>query len=345
MLFYLDNWLSVDPNGPHPVAAARAANRLRPRRAPLTAPALARGPAEQKKSVRGLNENYARELMELHTLGVDGGYTQKDVVEVARCFTGWTIAQPRDGGLFRFDQRQHDPGTKVVLAHVIKAGGGKDDGDRVLDILARDPHTAHFIATKLCRRFVSDDPPATLVDRVTRAFRETDGDLRRVYRAILLSPEFGSPQAYSAKVKTPFEFVVSALRATNARIDDAAASVQAIRTLGMPLYFCQPPTGYADRADAWVNTGALLGRMNFALALVDNRMPGIRIDLPALAGLPPAAGEGGRVGGDLGAARAQLLHTLLDDRASVETRSVMDKATSVAQLVALALGAPEFQKK
>jgi uncharacterized protein (DUF1800 family) len=343
MLFFLDNWLSVDPNGPHPEpgGGGRRAPARRPppsvfRPAP---PALRLPPARPaqpaaKAARRGLNENYARELMELHTLGVDGGYTQKDVVEVARCFTGWTIAQPRDGGDFRFDPRQHDPGQKVVLGHVIKAGGGREDGDRVLDILARDPHTAHFIATKLVRRFVADDPPPALVDRVARRFRETDGDLREVYRAILLAPEFWSAQARAAKVKTPFEFVASALRVTGARVDDPASAVQAVRTLGMPLYFCQPPTGYADRADAWVTTGALVSRMNFALALVDNRLPAVRVDLAALAGAP-----------DLALARTQVLRQLLDNNASPVTLAVLDKASTVTQLVALALGAPEFQRR
>lgn len=340
MLFFLDNWMSVDPSGPHLAVAGTDMSRLRPRRAAVTAtrpagrPPLMRAPAAPRKPARGFNENYARELMELHTLGVDGGYTQRDVVEVARCFTGWTIAQPRDGGDFRFDARQHDPGQKVVLGHVIKPGGGKSDGDQVLDILARDPHTARFIATKLVRRFVADDPPPALVDRVAKRFRETDGDLREVYRAIFLSPEFWSEQAQVAKTKTPFESVASALRASRAQVEDAASTVRALRALGMPLYYCQPPTGYAGRADAWVNTGALLNRMNFALALVDNRLPGVHVDLSALASTA-----------DLAAARSQLLRALLDNNASASTRAVLDRAATVPQLVALALGSPEFQKR
>ncbi len=339
MLFFLDNWMSVDPNGPHLAVAGTDMSRLRPRRAAV-------GPVAPPRRRAGLNENYARELMELHTLGVDGGYTQKDVVEVARCFTGWTIAQPRDGGAFRFDQRQHDPGQKVVLGHVIKAGGGKSDGDQVLDILARDPHTAHFIATKLVRRFVADDPPPALVDRVARRFRETDGDLREAYRAILLSPEFWADHAYASKTKTPFEFVASALRASDAQIEDATSLVQALRGLGMPLYFCQPPTGYADRADAWVNTGSLLNRMNFALALVDNRLPGVHVDLSALAGSDGAewAATGGRPY-DVAGARGQIVRALLDNNPSPSTLAVLNKAATVPQLVALALGSPEFQKR
>jgi uncharacterized protein (DUF1800 family) len=346
MLFFLDNWLSVDPNGPHAIGrtgvvgarhavplpvGGRGATQRRPGGGDSGMPQPA---AQAKRPARGLNENYARELMELHTLGVDGGYTQRDVIEVARCFTGWTIAQPRDGGAFRFDQRQHDPGQKIVLGHVIKAGGGKEDGDGVLDILARDPHTAHFIATKLVRRFVADDPPPALVDRVARRFRETDGDLRETCRAIFLSQEFWSDAFHAAKVKTPLEFVASALRASSAQIDEAASSVRALRALGMPLYFCQPPTGYADRGDGWVNTGALVSRMNFALALVDNHLPGVRVDLAALAGSP-----------DITAARTQLLQRLLDNRASPATLATLNRAATVTQLAALALGAPEFQRR
>src|SRR5205085_601288 len=201
----------------------------------------------------------------------DGGYTQKDVTEVARAFTGWTIQNPRMGGGFVFNARIHDRGQKVVLGHVIKAGGRQDDGEQVLDILAKHPSTAHFIATKLARRFVSDVPPAALVDRVAARFRDTDGDLREVMRTLLTSPEFLSADAYRAKVKTPFEFVVSAVRAAGADVQDATPLVRAMQQLGMPLYQCQPPTGYKDTADAWVNTGALVNRMNFALQLAGNR--------------------------------------------------------------------------
>src|SRR5262245_44105135 len=272
MLFYLDNWISADPNGPQPGAAAGG---LTPRG---RFPAVFRGGGVRPQGQRpqgqnarkGLNENYGRELMELHTLGVDGGYTQKDVTEVARAFTGWTIANPRQGGGFLFEPRIHDPGEKVVLGHVIKAGGGQSDGEQVLDILAAHPSTARFIATKLARRFVSDTPPPALVDRAAARFQKTGGDLREVVRTILTSPEFMAPEARTAKVKTPFEYVVSALRTTGAEIADAGPYVQALRQLGMPPYMCQPPTGYADTADAWVNTGALVDRMNFALRLARN---------------------------------------------------------------------------
>jgi uncharacterized protein (DUF1800 family) len=214
--------------------------------------------------------------MELHTLGVDGGYTQRDVTEIARAFTGWTIDKPRQGGGFRFEPRLHDDGEKIVLGHRIKAGGGMRDGEQVLDILAEHPSTARFIATKLVRRFVSDTPPPSLVDRAAARFRQTGGDLREVMRTILTSPEFLSRDAFDVKVKTPFEFVVSAERALAADVaggpgeDDAMPLVRIMQQLGMPLYQCQPPTGYKDTTDAWVNTGALVARMNVALQLAHN---------------------------------------------------------------------------
>jgi uncharacterized protein (DUF1800 family) len=285
MLFYLDNWMSADPSGPHPV---------------VPAPRMARGPFGQvfvyqppprmpqqgPNAPKGLNENYGRELMELHTLGVDGGYTQKDVTEVARAFTGWTIDRPREGGSFKFAPRLHDAGQKVVLGHVIKAGGGQADGEQVLDILAKHPSTATFIATKLVRRFVSDTPPQALVTRAAMRFRETDGDLREVVRTILLSPEFLSADAFNAKAKTPFEFLVSALRATGADVRDGLPLVRAMQQMGMPLYQCQPPTGYKDTADAWINTGSLIERMNFAVRLTNGKVPGTNVAV--LANAQPA---------------------------------------------------------
>ena len=280
MLFYLDNWMSTDPNGLHLTRQdeMRQANRARltGRRRPDLQNQIQQ---QQKNRPTGLNENYARELMELHTLGVDGGYTQQDVVEVARAFTGWTIDRPRLGGEFKFDPRMHDPGEKHVLGHSIKAGGGERDGEAVLDLLASHPSTARFIATKLARRFVSDQPPQVLVDRAAKRFLDTKGDLREVVRTIVESPEFFAPEAQHAKVKTPLEFVVSAIRATAADVRSGLGLIRALQQMGMPLYQAQPPTGYADTADAWVNTGGLVSRMNFAVALADNRVPGVRVDL------------------------------------------------------------------
>ena len=286
--------------------------------------------AQQPRQKRGLNENYGRELMELHTLGVDGGYTQQDVIEVARCFTGWTIRQPRQGGGFQFEPRLHDNGKKLVLGHEI-SHGGEGDGEEVLDILARHPSTAKFIATKLVRRFVSDRPPAALVDRAAARFRETDGDIREVVRTIITSPEFFAADAYRAKVKTPFEFVVSAVRATGSDIQNAMPLAQAVRQLGEPLYMCQPPTGYADRAEAWVNTGSLLNRMNFALALVSGKMRGIAPSGLAL--------------DSIAAAHAQLIDGVLAADVSTATAQTIAKAQDPRQEAALILGSPEFQRR
>ncbi len=334
MLFFLDNWQSAAPDA-GPAAAGRLdpAARRRQRARPGTAPpTMAEVPARPNQRARGLNENYARELMELHTLGVDGGYTQKDVQEVARALTGWTIANPRQGGGFEFNTRMHDDGEKVVLGHRIKAGGGRKDGEQVLDILASHPSTARFIATKLARRFVADKPPAALVERAAARFRETGGDIREVVRAILTSPEFFAVDAYRAKVKTPFEFVVSALRVTGAEAAHALPLVQTMRELGMPLYQCQPPTGYADKAEAWVNTGALLNRMNFAVSLTSGKLRGVRTPV-------------GLTRGGASAARDSLVDGALAGDVSESTRSTVARATDAQQAAALLLGSPEFQRR
>jgi uncharacterized protein (DUF1800 family) len=327
MLFYLDNWMSADPNGPH---VDTAMVRPRPGRfggfgGGFNLPAVQRAQAQNKNAPKGLNENYGRELMELHTLGVDGGYTQKDVTEVARAFTGWTIDRPRQGGGFTFNPRLHDPGQKIVLGHVIKAGGGESDGEQVLDILARHPSTATFIATKLARRFVSDTPAPALVQRAAARFRDTDGDLREVMRTILTSPEFLSPDAYRAKVKTPFEFLASALRATSADVQDARPLVRELQQLGMPLYQCQPPTGYKDTGDAWVNTGALVSRMNLALRLANGQLRGTSV-----------VSVQSSVDG---------LQSWLGDALSENTRSTIARASDGPKAIALTLGSPEFQRR
>jgi uncharacterized protein (DUF1800 family) len=292
MLFYLDNWMSTDPNGLHLTDRDEMRQRNRTRMLGVMRPNLA-GQVEQQQKNRatGLNENYGRELMELHTLGVDGGYTQQDVIEVARAFTGWTIDRPRLGGEFKFDPRMHDPGEKHVLGHTIKAGGGESDGEQVLRILASHPSTAKFIATKLARRFVSDQPPQALVNRAAKRFLDTKGDIREVVRTIVESPEFFAPEAQRAKVKTPLEFVVSALRASSAETGSGIGLIRALQQLGMPLYLAQPPTGYAESADAWMNAGGLVNRMNFAVALADNRVPGVRVDTAQVGALALGAPE------------------------------------------------------
>ncbi len=260
MLFYLDNWQSV---------SSELGQRDINQRARLRAKA---------KQARGLNENYARELMELHTLGVDGGYTQKDIIEVARCFTGWTIRQPNRGGEFFYNDRVHDKGEKTVLGVKIPAGGGQEDAEKVLDILARHPATARFISTELAKKFVADDPPPALIERMAKTFRDTDGDIRAVMSTMINSKEFFSEGAFRAKVKTPLELIVSAVRATDAQVDFAIPLAQQIAQLGEPLYRKIEPTGYSSANAEWVNSAALLARMNFALALAANRVPGSKVD-------------------------------------------------------------------
>ena len=310
MLFYLDNWQSA------------------------AAPVPAKRGAQSQGRRRGINENYARELLELHTLGVDGGYTQKDVQEVARAFTGWTIDNPRQGGPFRFEPRLHDEGEKVVLGHRIAPGGGQRDGKQVLDILARHPSTARFVATKLARRFVSDDPPPPLVARAAAEFTRTDGSIRETVRAVLTSAEFTAAAAWRAKTKTPFEYVVSAVRALDREIQPERL-VQAVRELGMPLYGAQAPTGYADRAEAWVNSGALLNRMNFALALAGSNGDTGRTD-GRRRRLAPAAAD---------PSAAELMTVALAGDISAATATTIARAATPAQAVALTLGSPEFQKR
>jgi uncharacterized protein (DUF1800 family) len=251
MLFYLDNWQSVAPE-----ATART----------------------HQKNKHGLNENYGRELLELHTLGVDGGYTQQDVIEVARCFTGWTIANPRQGGDFDYNDKVHDQGQKIVLGHVIPAGGGMNDGLQVLQIVAQHRSTAHFISLQLARRFVADDPPPSLVNRMAQTFSKSGGDLRQVMQTMLDSPEFWSQGARRGKIKTPFELVVSAVRATDARVESAFVLGNELQKLGEPLYRKMEPTGYSSLNAEWISTAALLERMNFAVGLAHNRMAGVKVE-------------------------------------------------------------------
>jgi len=343
MLYYLDNWLSTRDDFVLP--PSRGGRKL------------------------GLNENYARELMELHTLGVDGGYTQQDVIEVARCFTGWTIDRPQQGGEFLFRPVTHDRGEKRVLGTVIPAGGGQDDGLAVIDLLVRHPSTARFISTKLVRRFVSDEPPPALVERAARTFRSTGGDIRAVLVTIFSAPEFISAEAQHAKVKTPLEVVASAARVLGVRLESPEEATQGraavmgggavlarqVAALGEPLYEAQAPTGHPDVAEAWVSASALLSRMNFALALAHNRLPGARVELaPFLEGVDrrqPAQ------------VLDRLLAVVLRGQVSPDTRRVLGaqlenpeivrataddrgpRNTDVEKLTALVLGSPEFQRR
>ncbi|MEP6778905.1 MAG: DUF1800 domain-containing protein [Gemmatimonadaceae bacterium] len=272
------------------------------------------------KRPKGVNENYARELMELHTLGVDGGYTQQDVIQVARALTGWTIARGPNGGEFLFKKETHDAGAKTILGVQFPAGRGIEDGEEVLDMLAKSPQTAHFIATKLVRRFVSDTPPPALVNRVAQVFLKTGGDIRETLRAVITSPEFFSTAAYRSKVKSPFELVVSTLRAMGAQPDSTPRAVQFVSRLGEPLYGHIAPDGYPEVGEAWMNTGSILNRINFGLAAASGRVPGIRIlDWPTtqeLAQLPREQQVDG------------VIRSLLGGAASADTRQVLLTGTN-----------------
>src|ERR1035437_5496637 len=318
MLFFLDNWESVGPK------VGRNAQR-RP---------------NAKQPVRGLNENYARELMELHTLGVDGGYTQKDVTEVARCFTGWTIKNPQGGSTYTFNDRVHDKGEKVVLGVTIPAGGGRDDGEKVLDILAKHPSTARFISKKLAQRFVADNHPQELIDRMAKTFLATDGDIRAVLNTMFTSKEFLSQGAYQSKIKTPFEMIVSSIRATGAEVDYAFPLANRIAQLGQPLYRKLEPTGYSNANAEWINSASLLARMNFALDLTQNKVQGTKVDQARFNEDP-----------------AHTARLMLFTNPTATTRDAIDKAIadqktknpkappSPALVAGLVIGSPDFQRR
>jgi uncharacterized protein (DUF1800 family) len=353
MLFYLDNFQSSAPNqnpaqNPNLQNIQRQLNnpRLDPARRQQLMQRLqqARRPQQQ---ARGLNENYARELMELHTLGVDGGYTQQDVQEVARAFTGWTIDRPQQGGSFIFRPQMHDDRAKTILGEKFP-GGGQDEGERVLDLLATHPSTAHHIAFQLAQRFVADEPPKALVDRAAKVFLDTKGDLREVTRTIITSPEFFARDAYRAKVKTPFQAVASAMRAMNATPDFTPRSVQAVAQLGQPIFGHQTPEGWPDRAEAWMNSGAILNRINFGLTMASGRMPGVAFGrVPEIDALRTASREA-QVDG--------VVKLFFGGQVSADTREVLRSGESplagertplggLQQIVGLALGAPEFQRR
>jgi uncharacterized protein (DUF1800 family) len=346
MLFYLDNWLSVGPDSEVALGIAPRNHKKGHDRSTPSRPSKTKG-----KAPAGLNENYGRELMELHTLSVNGGYSQKDVTEVAKVFTGWTIDQPKRGGGFRFDTRMHEPGNKTVLGHKIKESGEKE-GLEVLQLLARNPKTAHFISQKLAMRFVSDDPPQALVDRMTQTFLKKHGDIREVLQTMFRSPEFWAPGAYRAKVKTPLEFVVSAVRASGAQVDDARALLGTLGNMGMTPYGMQPPTGYSMKADTWVNSSALLGRMNFALGLASGKVRGVSVDSAQLA--PDAyspqqalvALEDVLLAGDISKQTHDTINNQLDDP-KISQRKLDDtpRPPNVAAIAGLILGSPEFQRR
>jgi uncharacterized protein (DUF1800 family) len=329
MLFYLDNarsmadstrptlagsgrreaggGLRVVPFGRRGIGGAMGAMRA--------AQQMQRQQQQQQRQRQGLNENYGRELLELHTLGVDGGYTQQDVINVARAFTGWTIQPPAQGGGFIFRPQVHDAGDKIVLGHKLAAGRGMEDAEDVLDILAKSPATAQFISFKLARRFVSDSPSKALVDHAAQVYLKTDGDIQEVLRAIITSPEFFSQQAFHSKVKTPFEVVVSAMRSLNAVPDSTPRSAQVIAFLGQPIFGHQAPNGWPETGDAWMNTGAILNRINFGMAAAAGRLPGVDIRaLPALDTLRSASRE---------KQVDAVVATILNGMVSPDTRAVL----------------------
>lgn len=349
MLFYLDNWQSVGPDSD--LAKYGPQQRRGPGR--FGRPGFPR--PQQQKRPSGLNENYAREIMELHTLGVDGGYTQKDVTELAKVLTGWSIQQPQRGGDFTFNERAHEPGTKNVLGHKIK-DRGESEGMEVLDILAHHPSTARFIAKKMAMRFVSDNPPESLVDRLAETFTKKDGDVREMLRTLFRSPEFQSPEAYRAKVKTPLEFVASAVRAGGVDVQNALPLVQTLNRMGMPLYGMQPPTGYSMKAETWVNSSSLVNRMNFAMQLGSGRLPGMAKTTDAqtiLRGTPPpdldgalAAMENAILAGDISAqTHAVLLKQLNDPQITQRKLDDPGKNPNYGVIAGLIMGSPEFQRR
>jgi len=318
MLFYLDNWLSVDPE---------AAERLEQRRRKAGG-----------RMRKGLNENYARELLELHTLGVEGGYTQRDVTELARVLTGWTLRGIQKGELrFFFDARMHDPGGKHLLAEPVR-GGGIEEGEAVIRRLARHPATARFVTTKLVRRFVADEPPAMLVERASRTFSATGGDIREVLRTIFSAPEFYAPDYRAAKFKTPLEFVASAARASSADVRDARPLARAVAEMGMPLYLSSPPTGYGDGADAWVSTNALVSRLSFAVQIASGSIRGVRVS-------PSRWSAAGDDSLDL---TEELAGTFLSaTRVSDETLATIrqEAGGDPRRVASLLIGSPEFQRR
>ena len=326
MLFYLDNWESVAPGTSPPFP--RSARR--------------RGGQGVRPMPKGINENYARELLELHTLGVDGGYTQQDVIDVARIFTGWSIERPQQGGDFEFHEWAHDRGDKQVLGVRFEGGHNMDEGIRLLKLLASDPATMHHVSRKLCQRFVSDDPPDGCVDDAVAAWKRSSGDMRDVLRAIFHGPDFWAAENVRAKVKTPLEFVVSAARAVDAQPDTSPRLAQVVARLGEPLYLHVAPDGYPERETAWVNSGALLDRMNAAVALAAGKLQGVTVALDSIV----SAGGAEEL---IGVVNEKILSgTMSENTKQVlrrELAGISDPMQARALAVGLAIGGPEFQRQ
>jgi len=365
MLIYLDNWLSADPVAFKRMQQEIAARRARyqgifggaypppPGTFPGRSPVPVANQQNTKKQDRGLNENYGREVMELHTVGVDAGYTQQDVIAMAETLTGWTVREPRHDPEFHFEERVHTQAKQVVMGRTFHSGGEKD-GEEALKFLANHPSTAHFISGELAQHFVSDNPPPALVNRMAKNFESTGGDIRSLMRTMIYSPEFWSREAYRAKVKTPFELVASTARALNADVPVTLPLTQWVSRMGGPLFLCQPPTGYSDKAETWVNTGALLNRLNFALAFAGDKMAGASVNLAPLFGADAAT--------DSNKALARGIDIFLGGQVSDTTRKTLESRMSDPQILqarlddpvrqvnegliaGLVLGAPEFQRR
>jgi len=365
MLFFLDNWMSADPVAYQRMKAEMEARRRRyqgifaggappqPGTFPGPSPVPVANTAPKKKDDRGLNENYGREVMELHTVGVDAGYTQEDVIAMAETLTGWTVHEPRKDPEFFFDERIHAQGKKVVMGRTFNYGGIKD-GEESLKFLANHPSTARFISTEMARHFVSDDPPQSLIERMTKNFESTNGDIRSLLKTMIYSPEFWSKDAYRAKVKTPYELVASTARALNADVPVMLPLTNWVGRMGEPLFLCQPPTGYSDKAGTWVNTGALLNRLNFALSFAGDKMAGASVNLHDLLGQPASTDPNIALarsidiflGGQIADSTRQTLEARLSDPQVLQAK-LDDQVKQVNEgLVAgLVLGAPEFQRR
>jgi uncharacterized protein (DUF1800 family) len=313
MLYYLDNYLST---------ASRFVNG---------------------RLVQGLNENYGRELMELHTVSVDAGYTQEHVFDAARCFTGWGIDNLRTGGAFVYRQQSHDTGAKSVFGLNLPAGGGRDDGEKLLDYLSTHPSTAHFISKELAERFVADDPPPSLVDKMAAIFLGSGGQIRDVLHSMIDSPEFWAAAFGPAKPRTPLEFTIAALRAADVQVTASRGVAAALAAMGMPLYSCIPPTGYSNRGDDWLNPSSHLNRMNFALDLGVNAVAGVTVD--ARATVRSASGNPD----DPGSVASALNADLFGKGLSLATTSAVSRlvttgpVTVAARGLGLALASPEMQ--
>ena len=348
MLFYLDNWESVAPGSVPPAGLRVRARPIFGRRPGLFDPT--RDPARQdsvrrralERIPKGINENYARELLELHTLGVDGGYTQQDVIDVARIFTGWSIERPQQAGDFQFHDWAHDRREKRVLGVRFEGGHDMDEGIRLLKLLAGHPATMHHVSRQLCERFVNDDPPDGCVDDAVAAWKRSNGDIREVLRAIFHGPDFWAAENLRAKVKTPLEFVVSAARAVLAQPDTSPRLAQVVARLGEPLYLHVAPDGYPEREAAWVNSGALLDRMNAAVALAAGKLQGVTVVLDSIVSVGDAEQLIGVVnerilGGAMSENTKQVLRRQL--------AGINDPIQARALVVGLAIGGPEFQRQ